>query len=482
MNILYKFLFLLFLLQFNIVWTQTRHDRNPVPYYTNSGLVYYYFWEEDALSQIVPKTYKTPFSCNSVVLLKDTFQTSKANQDNLQLAIWNLGRINSSDEVTIEKLKLAGQKIRFTKQGSTGPKVVLYIKKNGVWTSQLSGRILYFNRIESGPKYFDHSEENKIFYKLNSGGKLAERTSNFNTYSVTHYFANKTDLINGTVHYDQIKTFKSQDITFDLQDEYVFQPKHYLLFINGYRGQDFDKDPSKNEVYMNDRTNYWFHLDNRFKQRIQPDTSFYLDGSFPSKTSNHKTKIKFGKSLFKCYVLASSKHFKHNYNWLNTEPNVCGFDWRKENGKIAGNVFLNTLKNHPNSVAKDTLDIVCHSMGYAYTLGFLEIVSPYVYLRSCYIMAPENAVSGTFDWTKFEHVWQYGSNLSSEAPDLLCEQDGIAPQLSVPGIDDLPKPVGGRIYIPNKWPNKSFVHSHMIYSFDWMFDWIGKGERGYIEP
>jgi hypothetical protein len=56
----------------------------------------------------------------------------------------------------------------------------------------------------------------------------------------------------------------------------------------------------------------------------------------------------------------------------------------------------------------------------------------------------------------------------------------VAPQATVWGIDKQQSSRIGRVCSPSNWPNKHFVHSHMVYSYDWIFDRIQKGQPGYI--
>jgi hypothetical protein len=78
-------------------------------------------------------------------------------------------------------------------------------------------------------------------------------------------------------------------------------------------------------------------------------------------------------------------------------------------------------------------------------------------------------------------VWQYGSNLGQPDADPVWEQDGIAPQCPVKGIETLDKQKAGRIFFPKDWKRKNFIDSHMLYNYDWMFECIVKGQPGYIE-
>lgn len=447
-----------------------------VPFYTNSGLVHYYFWEENERGEIIDSTFRTPFTLNTLVLFKTSFKTSKVSQNELQSLVEKLGRpYHTHQKVSIQQQRIHRKKVDFTLLGSLDPEVVVFIKKNGVWSSHKSGRILYFKKIEHGPTIYNRASKNKLFISWNSGRDSATRILPYNTYRVISTYPSKEN----SDHYDQIKGYYGHDLTEAFMSAKPATAKRYLLFVNGYRGPMFDNDPSKNEVYMNDRTNYWFNIDNRFVARLQPDTCFYLDGSFTVKTSNHHSKIGFGLSYLKSTVFASEKHFTKKYRWLNTSPNVCGFDWRKRNGYNAGRAYLNTIRNLPVIPTKDTIDLVCHSMGYAYTLGFIEAVQQELVVGKLYILAPENANAGSLDWSNYLSVYQYGANLGQTDQDILAFQDGVAPQTGIKGL-----PINGqkygRFFSPKNWPNKQFIHSHMVYSFDWIFDRILPNEPGYI--
>ena len=59
---------------------------------------------------------------------------------------------------------------------------------------------------------------------------------------------------------------------------------------------------------------------------------------------------------------------------LNTTPNVEGFELRKSNGRLAGQNLVVQLSKTGFNVETDKLDIVCHSMGFAYSLGMIEAI------------------------------------------------------------------------------------------------------------
>ncbi len=251
-------------------------------------------------------------------------------------------------------------------------------------------------------------------------------------------------------------------------------PKRVLLFINGYRGYEREENESDNLVTSKDRYHYWFKLDDRFIDTLKPNESYYLDGSLSVKTSNHRNTVRFVKSYYLSSHFVSKNDSLKKYNRLNVDPNPEGFNYRKDKGRIGGKALFVKLHQHD----KDTIDIVCHSMGYAYALGMIEVLKEKVVFGNIYILSPENGCQDGADWSQFKQVWQYGSNLDQANPDPIWEQDGIAPQCQVKGLYF--DATHGRAFIPKTWPKKNFVDSHMPYNYDWIFDRIQKGEAGYI--
>jgi hypothetical protein len=159
---------------------------------------------------------------------------------------------------------------------------------------------------------------------------------------------------------------------------------------------------------------------------------------------------------------------------LNTTPNLDGFNRRKAEGKIGGKNFVEQLKQ-ASFAASDTLDIVCHSMGFAYVLGMIEEIKaqmPDIIFGGFYIIAPENGCSGSVNPAEWLEIWQYGSN---EVEDPIYEQDGVAPQCEVDGLKDI-----NRAYIPDNVV-KGFVSSHSIENYKWIFTRNEK-QRGYVTP
>jgi hypothetical protein len=465
-------IFLIFCLSTLSVIGQNEPIRRP-QFQTKTSLVYYYFWEENEDGSIVSSTMYTPFSLNRVVLI-DTLKSSKICPFPDTLFIKEIAAIGRSykQKDRVSK-KINGNKLVFNLVYNQEPQTIIYIKRKGKWRSYNAGLVLNFRSVQN----------DKLFFTSSGGNLLLANQSSIaiknNTYRVVSYFL--PDNSGGERKhpaFQHVFAFTGEELSKQIIQKHQPEPKRYLIFVNGYRGPKYDKHESRNEVYLNDRTNYWFKIDDRFIKRLNPDTSFYLDASFSVKTSNHASKLKFGLSYIRS---VNTRISNKKYKRLNQISNPEGFDYRYAKGVLAGKAFLNEIHNTPNSyLTKDTIDIVCHSMGYAYTLGLIETIRDHVVLGKFYLLAPENAAYKGLDWNRFEEVWQYGSNLGQKDSDPLCYQDGVAPQATVWGIDKQQSSRIGRVCSPSNWPNKHFVHSHMVYSYDWIFDRIQKGQPGYI--
>jgi hypothetical protein len=252
-----------------------------------------------------------------------------------------------------------------------------------------------------------------------------------------------------------------------------------ILFVNGYRNalteiQTFREFPnSMNKVHNGDIYGYWSGLDLQFLQRIGSKNAMYADGHHSIITSNHLTQVIFTGSM------SSSLHGIINplaSVTLSTVPNPAGFATRQSYGKVAAQDFVTkmnagTIKFNKNT---DTLDVVAHSMGFAYAQGMIETLRQAgVKIKRYYIIAPENGCTGTIDFNSFDEVWQYGTD-ESNTP--LTKQDGVAPQCAVNGIRQ------NRAYIPSDGAvPRGFLASHMIANYGWIFT-RNNGEKGYVTP
>lgn len=468
---LFVVIFVFFSLNILSAFGQNGVVRRP-QFQTKASLIYYYFWEENEDGSITNSRTYAPFSLNRVVLI-DTINSRQKyaiSDTSFMQQVLEIGR-NYALKKKFKK-KIHKNKLVFNCEYPSEPQTVIYIKRKGKWHSSTAKLVLNFTSFQDKLTFL--SSGNSLLLNKQSGIAIKN-----GTYRVVSYFY--LDNAGGPREnpaFQHVFGFTGDELSQQIIQKQQPKANRYLVFVNGYRGPKYDKHESRNEIYMNDRTNYWFKIDDRFINRLDPDTSFYLDGSFPVRTSNHRSKLGFGWS----YIRSVNKRTSNKkYNRLNLISNPEGFDYRYSRGIIVGKAFLNQIRNTPNSyLVKDTIDIVCHSMGYAYTLGMIDALKDHVVLGKFYLLAPENAGYKGLDWSIFEEVWQYGSNLGMKDSDPLCYQDGVAPQAGLWGLDTMQSNHVGRICSPYNWPNKHFVHSHMIYSYDWIFDRIRKGEPGFV--
>ncbi len=344
----------------------------------------------------------------------------------------------------------------------------------------------------------------------NSSDSLIVSTKSVRVKAESHYIVVDYRENDGTIYKQQVYNHLGIDITNKL---HLNDPaRRILVFVNGYRptsiGHTFEENfndirkyglefpDSKNLVYSFDRYDYWRPwqaMDLQFIKRINPVETFYADGHFSVTTSNHR-------SLFN-FTTISSIYPKRCPNWKkhtcylhrsvkagilsggktktiklhHTRPNKSGFWKRRMNGRIAGRNIYQMLNELPNSSENDTLYIVAHSMGYAYALGIIDELRGKIRFGDIYILAPENAASGSVHLNEWEQVWQYGSNFDGKKHDAPCLLDGVAPQFKAGGISE-----DNRIYIPRQfYTRKGFFDSHFIGYYTWIFD-IPKGSAGYI--
>jgi hypothetical protein len=253
---------------------------------------------------------------------------------------------------------------------------------------------------------------------------------------------------------------------------------HFLIFINGHRGAKANREITNNRLHLKDLTGYWYDYDDTIIQRFQPVQAVYFDGHHPVTYSMHRNNARF----VKAYLFSRFCWISKRSRWvLNKKFNPEGFEARVQNGRMAGEKWWLWFKeNHPE-IKTPTVHFVSHSMGYAYSLGMIEVLSRYVKFGKMLAIAPESGGFKGFDLQLFDEVWQYGSNMDQPNADVIFYQDGIAPQTAIPGIEQLAPNKGGRVFIPRDWPKaqKGFIKSHHLNYFQW-FHWIKPGDKGYF--
>jgi TANFOR domain-containing protein len=162
-------------------------------------------------------------------------------------------------------------------------------------------------------------------------------------------------------------------------------------------------------------------------------------------------------------------------NSIRTAMNKGGFERRVSDGRRAAEDLIHQIKRGAVKLLNGSkIDVVCHSMGFAYALGMIDGLQHGGYkIGWVYSVAPENPGAGKVP-EKIEGMWQYGS----QETDPFYSQDGIAPQVAIPGIVKIS--IGGRVPIPPS-VKQDFFNSHSIGNYKWIFN-LKKEDLGYVKP
>ena len=408
---------------------------------------------------------------------------------------------NYKVEKVVEKI---GTSIHNPREDVVNLHTEVLIKKGKKWTVHRFKSVLYFNielseKIQEQKMVFSGDSDSLVLPKLGIS-KLAK-----NHYIVVNTLKNKRLVKQQLFNYSGVELTNK----IALNDP----ASRILLFVNGYRPTVFGADlqeafsviqqkglefpNSDNLLYDFDRFDYWQPWNNiagLFQKRINPSEVLYADGHFSVATSNYKNILAFTEASNRYPKRCSNPKKHHCYATITTRSNFFGgtkkentldllplksnkkgFELRYENGKIAGLNLLQRLNEIPNRSQNDTLFIVSHSMGYAYSLGMIDVVRGHINFGGFYCIAPENARAGKINTSEWKEVWQYGSKLwgKAEAP---CMQDGVAPQQLAQGLSHK-KHVS---FPKNTYRHRGFFNSHFVGYYTWIFD-LKKGAAGYIE-
>jgi hypothetical protein len=381
----------------------------------------------------------------------------------------------------------------------------ILVQKQGKYEVRQRKRVLYFSISLNKDGFIEKMQ------LVNTSDTLNVESLGVSKFAQSHYMILSYRDFNGKHLKDELYNHLGVNLTqkIHLKDP----PKRILVFVNGYRpttlgaslkenfkdvqnhGLEFPN--TFNRIFSQDEYQYWRPwnaIDILFASRVNPTETYYADGHFSVSTSNYRSLINFTTSAsfypercasnknHKCYTVKTvrSKFFgskqKKTYSILATHPNKRGFLVRRKNGRVAGRNLLQLLNELPNSSRNDTLYLVAHSMGYAYSLGMMDVLRGQMHFGGCFIIAPENASSGKIYPKEWKEIWQYGSNLSKVGRDAPCLQDGVAPQTAAAGL-----PASKRVFIPSRcYQKKGFFDSHFIGYYTWIFD-IPKGQRGAIK-
>ena len=382
----------------------------------------------------------------------------------------------------------------FSNEGNTEIQSQIYIKTQKHYLVQKGEKVLYFNQISASKMKFSSSSN-----ILKIQGKKIKKVVG------THYIVIRNKNKQGKLVSERIFNHLGIEITRHLLQQDPI--KRILVFVNGYRpvsiSSDFEKNMddikqkgleypnSENHLFNFDRYNYWRpwrEIDLLFQARLNADDIWYADGHHSVATSNHRSILNFStnsviypkpcKNLNKhrCkFSENATKQKVNSYELLATKSNVDGFALRKKNGEIAGKNLRQILNELPNQSKNDTLFIVAHSMGFAYSLGILNELRGKINFGGFYIIAPENAKAGKVKVSEWKDIVHYGCNLSGKNKAPACLQDGIAPQSNIMGLSSKE-----HVYFPMELQKRmGYLGSHFIGNYLWTLD-IPKDKPGHI--
>jgi hypothetical protein len=374
----------------------------------------------------------------------------------------------------------------------------ILVGKEGKWELKKRKSVLYFTAQTINGK--------TICRHIGDSDSLKISSINYLEYAESHYMVINNLDASGKVSSQKVLNHLGSDIT--TQMKLKNPSKRLLVFVNGYRptslGQSFEENfsdiqehglefpNSSNMIYDFDRYGYWRwrEIDGMFEKRINPEETYYADGHFSVSTSNHGSLVGFT-TLAGMYPQRCKDENNHvcknkgsgllgfgsdkTITLFNLNPNVDGFNERKRNGRIAGRNLFQMFNELPNNSNNDTLFIVAHSMGYAYALGMIDELRGKINFGGLYIIAPENASSGTVRREEWNEVWQYGSNFDKYKYSAPCLLDGIAPQTRVRGLTSKYR----AFFPPETFKKKGFFDSHFIGNYTWIFN-FDESEKGHI--
>ena len=466
-----RFLFLFIIVVFG-GFLPVNAQRNNTPKRT-IGLTSYYFWEEDSMGIIRNGAIEKPYLQNFNVIIGRELSTKEqqTKPKHVIRGIADFVEDNSNRQRRSRNFK-SNDSITFPffRTPSTETGSILYIHYNGKWIFKVRKNVIYFEYDENNHLRFKSAKDSITL------PTIGVNIPTHGQYTVFSYWSKDPTTGQRSITKQEIWNYAGENVTQLFASSPIPEPQRILVFSNGYRGVTKNWDPTDNLITSFDRYWYWQSFDDTILARFKPDEKWYINGSMGVSTSTHRSMGGFGISYLaaKCFPWT-----KKSKILLNQKENVMGFEKRKEEGRIAGKAFIqqrNTLPSANNP--KDTLDIVCHSMGYAYALGFIEEVKSYVVFGRFVLISPEGACTDNPDWTLFKSAWQYGSAFNDGSP--VKEQDGVAPQCLAKGLDRCDPCCFGKINTPKDWPLKGFRDSHEMPQIKWIFESIPNDSPAYI--
>lgn len=366
----------------------------------------------------------------------------------------------------------------------------LYRQTNGKWYTQQSYPVLYFERNENGQLFF---KTDKRHFKIHLDSTRQKATEQLVVIKQK-----------GSDSRDSLLVYHIHNRTFIPYQPEADLAQRILLFVNGYRPVSAEQDPekalqavnnkglenprSKNLIYASDQFGYW-PADNFLAPligKLSPQRTLFADGHHSVSTSNHQSLLKFissaalypkpcqGAHHCSTTKIANQQEVR-TYSLLATIPNYDGFHIRYKAGQQAGRNLLQELAKNGNNTQNDTLYTVSHSMGHAYFMGMAQVLKGKIQFGAYYAFSPENPKGKTLRKKWWPVVYQYGTKLYGPQRHAPCQQDGVAPQWRMSGLEPwahigFPKALKARL---------GYFSSHFVGYYTWVFD-IPKGKPGYI--
>ncbi|NRA13736.1 MAG: alpha/beta hydrolase, partial [Crocinitomicaceae bacterium] len=380
---------------------------------------------------IVFCVYTAGFVC-AFLLINEGYFMYEVNQGELE-EYQGMSVTGVSRELVVNENNRRSQEKRIGSQ--------ILIKKGDKWNLVKKKRVLYFELKESssgGPKC--RLVKDSDYLTLEDG--------NFKRFALNHYIV--FNCLDSEGKLIEQKVFNHIGLNLTEKLKLADPAKRVLVFVNGYRPTSLGKtfkdnfgdikdnglefSDSKNILFPFDRYDYWKpwnQINLLFEKRLNPSDTYYADGHHSVSTANHRSLVEFTtlsqKYPKRCrnpnhHICKRSEKSWSLFNWRsdmktvelhNLEPNKEGFNIRRENGRIAGKNLIQQLNELPNKSKNDTLYIVAHSMGYAYSLGLIDKLRDKINFGGLYIIAAENAESGKVIPSEWQEVWQYGSDFEA---------------------------------------------------------------------
>jgi hypothetical protein len=462
---------LLCIVTFGII-SSVNSQRNNVQKQT-VGLTSYYFWEEDSMGIIRNGAIEKPYLQNFNVIIGREL-SAKEQQTKIKHVVRGIADFvedNSNRQRRSRNFKTNGNlKFPFFRTPSEETGSILYIRHGGKWIFKIRKNVIYFEYDENNQLRFKSAKDSIVL------PSIGVNIPTHGQYTVFSYWTKDPTTGQRSISKQEIWNYTGENVTQFFTTTNILEPRRVLVFSNGYRGVTKNWDPTDNLITTFDRYWYWQSFDDTLLARFKPDEKWYINGSMGVSTSTHRSMGAFGISYLAAKTFPKAKKSKL---LLNQKENAVGFEKRKQQGRIAGKAFIQqrstlpSLNNH-----KDTLDLVCHSMGYAYAIGFIEEVKSFVVFGRFVIIAPEGACTDNPDWSLFKSAWQYGSSFNDGSP--ISEQDGVAPQCLVKDIEKFDPCCYGKITMPKEWAEKGFRKSHEMPFIRWIFESIPVDSPAYI--